>query len=299
MQSRYIHDGATIDHVAAADIKGGDVLVIGGLVAVAISDILDGERGTLRVEGLVRMPKGTGEITKGSAVYWDTDSLNDQATGTFAGWAAETSDGSTIDVLLASAKGAAADTVTATSITGDGATLAIAGKGSSGATAGGKVKVTGGAAAGSGSGGNAELDAGSSGSGTAGKVVIGATNASAVEIGKSGIGATLKGGLTLAVGASTTATSGGASLPAATGTVYPVKGVNEQATYTVKVNAADKVAGRVLVISETEGFALVLTDPDGDEIVGLDGNATATIVCLDATGDGGTWAVIGYASISE
>lgn len=299
MQSRYLHDGATIDHVATANIKGGDVLVIGGLVAVATSDILDGERGTLYVEGLVRLPKGAGEITKGSAVFWDTDKVNDQATGTFAGWAAETSDLSTIDVLLASAKGAAADMATATSITGDGATLAIAGKASSGATAGGKVAVKGGAAAGSGAGGNVELDAGTSNTGTAGKVVIGATNASAVEIGKAGIGATLKGGLTLAVGASTTATTEGASLPAGTGTVYTVKGVTGQKAYSVKINAADKVAGRVLIISETAGFDLVVKDPDGGDIIELDGDATVTVVCLDATGDAGTWAVIGYVKISE
>ncbi len=108
-------DGETIDFTASGDQKAGIVIVSGTrLVGIVADAVLDGELGGLDLMGLWEVPKVTGTINKGSALYWDDngDPLNGDAgtgafttssgAGPFAGWAAETSSGDTIHMTLES-----------------------------------------------------------------------------------------------------------------------------------------------------------------------------------------------------
>lgn len=71
----YIHDGATLDYTAGADVTAGDVINIGsGLVGVAPRDIANGETGALQVRGVVRVTKATDaslSFSAGDQVDWD------------------------------------------------------------------------------------------------------------------------------------------------------------------------------------------------------------------------------------
>lgn len=62
-----------IIHTVLADtVKGGDVVILGGLVGVAASD---GDSVSLRavhLQGVYRIPKGSSTFTQGDNVYWDS-----------------------------------------------------------------------------------------------------------------------------------------------------------------------------------------------------------------------------------
>lgn len=107
--------GESIDYTPSGDKLAGLVIVLGSrLVGIAPLDIADGELGAVDLDGLWEVPKVTGSITVGSALYWDDDAdpLNgtagsgafttNSALGPFAGWAAEASSGNTILMKLAS-----------------------------------------------------------------------------------------------------------------------------------------------------------------------------------------------------
>lgn len=110
-----VGEGEAIDYTPSGDVALGDVIVLGTrLVTIAPMDILSGKLGAVETCGLWKVPKVTGSITKGSALYWDNDAdpLNgtagsgafttNSALGPFAGWAAETSSGNTIKMTLES-----------------------------------------------------------------------------------------------------------------------------------------------------------------------------------------------------
>jgi len=74
MGAKYIQTGNSIDYTPTVDVKAGDVIVIGELVAVAKLDIPAGKLGALHIAGNFDFPKAAGAgsaIPGGSEVYWD------------------------------------------------------------------------------------------------------------------------------------------------------------------------------------------------------------------------------------
>lgn len=83
-------------------VASGDVVVTGSLAGLATEPIAVGALGTLRVSGIVKLPKVTGGISQGAACYWDADgspvegtaesgAVTTTSTGnTFIGYAAAT-----------------------------------------------------------------------------------------------------------------------------------------------------------------------------------------------------------------
>ena len=104
-----IQDGTTIQYtVADKPVKSGEMVVIEDMVAIAITDGAVGETISLAVEGVYRLPKGTGAIKQGEKVYANvaadgTKTVVTAATGnTFIGyaWNSAGAADTTIDVNL-------------------------------------------------------------------------------------------------------------------------------------------------------------------------------------------------------
>lgn len=55
-----------------AGIKSGDVVKIGDVIGVALTDILAGSTGTVQVAGVFELPKTTSQAwTQGQRLYWN------------------------------------------------------------------------------------------------------------------------------------------------------------------------------------------------------------------------------------
>lgn len=64
--------GDIIDYVAGSNLSAGDVVVESELIGQVVSDILSGEKGSLRVEGVINIPMlGTDTPSIGDVIYWD------------------------------------------------------------------------------------------------------------------------------------------------------------------------------------------------------------------------------------
>lgn len=70
MSAKYWQKGEAIDYTAAADIAAGDVVNLATRIGVAAADIAAGETGAVHVTGVFEMPKATGAVTLGQALYW-------------------------------------------------------------------------------------------------------------------------------------------------------------------------------------------------------------------------------------
>ena len=67
-----IQNGATITITPAADIKGGELIVMPALVAVAVADIAEDAEGACATEGVFELPKDGTALAQGQAVYATT-----------------------------------------------------------------------------------------------------------------------------------------------------------------------------------------------------------------------------------
>ena len=70
----YRQTGESIDYTPVAAVTGGDVVVLGSIVAVAKRDIAASALGAVAIKGVFRFPKGTGSadaLAVGTKVYWD------------------------------------------------------------------------------------------------------------------------------------------------------------------------------------------------------------------------------------
>jgi len=92
MATNYIQAGEVIDYTAGADISSGDVVAVGNLVGVAITDIANGEVGAVAIEGVFELPKvSAAVIGAGETVNWDAsagefdDNAATPATGDLTG----------------------------------------------------------------------------------------------------------------------------------------------------------------------------------------------------------------------
>lgn len=63
--------GDQIDYTPAVAVTAGDVIVLNGVCYVAANDIAANALGTLNARSAVKVPKKTGAISRGDAVYWD------------------------------------------------------------------------------------------------------------------------------------------------------------------------------------------------------------------------------------
>jgi predicted RecA/RadA family phage recombinase len=98
----HVGDNDTIDYTPASDLAAGEVVVLGDLLGIALSQIQANRPGALLVWGMVDAPKPSGSISVGTILYWDATNkqVTTSATGNKrAGLAAETSTGARIRVL--------------------------------------------------------------------------------------------------------------------------------------------------------------------------------------------------------
>ena len=62
--------------------KSGDLIIVGAIAGVAAYDAAAGEEVEVTVVGVFTLPKGSGQITEGAAVWWNaTNSEIANATG--------------------------------------------------------------------------------------------------------------------------------------------------------------------------------------------------------------------------
>lgn len=67
----YVQRANSIDLVAANTVKGGDVVVQGTLIGVAVSDGDGVNKIAVTLTGVFELPKATGAVTVGVALYFD------------------------------------------------------------------------------------------------------------------------------------------------------------------------------------------------------------------------------------
>lgn len=86
MAKNLVQDGHTIEFVASGDVKSGEAIAIGAIIAVSHSDVADGEVGVGHVSGVWLLPKsGAQTINPGTAVFLADGSISTDDTGTYAG----------------------------------------------------------------------------------------------------------------------------------------------------------------------------------------------------------------------
>ncbi|MDW2204319.1 DUF2190 family protein [Vibrio sp. 1636] len=91
MAKNYIHDGATIEFTAVADVKSGDVVAVSSVVVVAINDVASGDKGLGHTCGVWDLPKAEGTtFNQGVSVYLKDGEIGVDNTGVYAGkaWSA-------------------------------------------------------------------------------------------------------------------------------------------------------------------------------------------------------------------
>lgn len=64
-------DECTIDYTPAAAVTAGAVIVLGGIVGIATSDIAISTLGSLSIEGVKKVPKTTAAWTAFAPVFWN------------------------------------------------------------------------------------------------------------------------------------------------------------------------------------------------------------------------------------
>lgn len=68
----YVEIGGRMDYTPTEDVSVDDVVVLGGRIGVATTDIPAGKMGVLAVVGVFRLPAVTGTaFAPGEALYWD------------------------------------------------------------------------------------------------------------------------------------------------------------------------------------------------------------------------------------
>lgn len=106
MSAKYWQRGEAIDYTATDALANGDVVDLATRIGVAGDDIPAGETGTVHIVGVFEIPKATGAVTVGQALYWDKTAENiTTAEGTTpkntpAGWAVAAAGSSDATVLV-------------------------------------------------------------------------------------------------------------------------------------------------------------------------------------------------------
>lgn len=88
-----IQAGEFMDYTAGVNISSGAVVLVGVKVGIATTDIANGAKGSLAMDGVYSVAKlGTDVVAQGAALYWDN--INSRMTvtataNTLAGYAVE------------------------------------------------------------------------------------------------------------------------------------------------------------------------------------------------------------------
>ena len=104
-KATYWQRGDAVDYTngGSAKIEANEVIVFGTKIGVAGTDIAVGELGSLIVAGVFALPKASGAITAGAAVYWDATNGNITTTSTnntLAGFAVAAAESAAETVLV-------------------------------------------------------------------------------------------------------------------------------------------------------------------------------------------------------
>lgn len=103
-KANYWHKGNSIDFVNSTDkiIEASEIVVIGNHVGIAGTEIGIGETGTLIMEGVFKMPKGSAAISVGEDVYYNAESgtITKTTTDTPTGYAVAAAGASDAEVLV-------------------------------------------------------------------------------------------------------------------------------------------------------------------------------------------------------
>ena len=102
MAAIFVQVGDVIDYTAAEDLSFGDVVDLTTRIGVAGAAIARDAAGPVQVTGVYRIPKATGAVTVGQALYWDNSAKNITTTSgsTPAGWAVAPAASEDPDVLV-------------------------------------------------------------------------------------------------------------------------------------------------------------------------------------------------------
>lgn len=95
MATNYIQPGNVIPFTAAATVVAGQVVRVGQLLGVSLSDVANGAAGEAQITGIFTVPKVSGAvIANGESLVWDAsaaafdDNLATPASGDVSGAAA-------------------------------------------------------------------------------------------------------------------------------------------------------------------------------------------------------------------
>lgn len=103
MAAIFVQVGDVIDYTAAEDLSFGDVVDLSTRIGVAGAAIARDAAGPVQVTGVYRIPKATGAVTVGQALYWAKSAKNLTTTAdsnTPAGWAVAPAGSEDPDVLV-------------------------------------------------------------------------------------------------------------------------------------------------------------------------------------------------------
>ncbi|EKK3320151.1 DUF2190 family protein [Salmonella enterica] len=104
MAKNYVEDGKTITLTATTAVKSGDLVQVGNIFVVAVTDIAAGSAGTGIAEGVFSVPKLTTDVIEpGAKVYLkDNQVQTEETTDPYVGvaWAHAGSGDETIPVKL-------------------------------------------------------------------------------------------------------------------------------------------------------------------------------------------------------
>lgn len=103
MAAIFYQTGDVIDYTAAENLSFGDVVDLTTRIGVAGADIAKDAAGPVQVTGVYRIPKASGAVTVGQALYWAKSAKNLTTTAdsnTPAGWAVAPAASGDPDVLV-------------------------------------------------------------------------------------------------------------------------------------------------------------------------------------------------------
>ena len=103
MAAIFYQTGDVIDYTAAEALSFGDVVDLSTRIGVAGADIAKDAAGPVQVTGVYRIPKASGAVTVGQALYWAKSAKNLTTTAdsnTPAGWAVAPAASGDPDVLV-------------------------------------------------------------------------------------------------------------------------------------------------------------------------------------------------------
>jgi predicted RecA/RadA family phage recombinase len=95
MAKNFIEEGKRIVVTQAAAVSSGDLVIVGALATVALTDVAAGESGAAAVEGVWELANKAAGVTisQGDSLYWDADGDpqgGDAGTGCITNVAADT-----------------------------------------------------------------------------------------------------------------------------------------------------------------------------------------------------------------